>query len=80
MTDSVIIVVESEKDDLEIVGVDGSDDEEGGMMDVDGLKCMVKIMVGGECVCMFEGLNYIVVEVFMKARLFALVGLFVGWM
>ena len=80
MTDPVTIVVEPEKDDLEIVGADGSDDEEGGTMDVDGLKRMAKIMAGGERVRMPEGLNHTVVEVSMKARLPALAGLLAGWM
>ena len=80
MTDPVTIVVEPEKDDLEIVGADGSDDEDEGTMDVDGLKRMAKVMAGGERVHMPEGLNHTVVEVSMKARLPALAGLLAGWM
>ena len=84
MVDPVTIVIEPEKDDLEIVGGDGSDDDDGenggGTMDVDGLKRMAKIMAGGDRVRMPEGLNHTAVEVSMKARLPALAGLLAGWM
>jgi len=82
MTDPVTVVVEPERDDLEIVSGDGDGDgvdDEGGM-DVEGLKRMAKIMAGGERVRMPEGLNHTSVEVSMKARLPALAGLLAGWM
>ena len=82
MTDPVTVVVEPERDDLEIVGDgdgDGDGDDEGGM-DVEGLKRMAKIMAGGDRVRMPEGLNHTAVEVSMKARLPALAGLLAGWM
>lgn len=81
MVDPVTIVIEPEKDDLEIVGGDDDDGENGGgTMDVDGLKRMAKIMAGGDRVRMPEGLNHTAVEVSMKARLPALAGLLAGWM
>ena len=80
MVDPVTIVIEPEKDDLEIVGGDDGDENTGGTMDVDGLKRMAKIMAGGDRVRMPEGLNHTAVEVSMKARLPALAGLLAGWM
>jgi len=83
MTDPVTVVVEPERDDLEIVG---DDDDHGDAADVDAdanadaLKRMVKIMTGGERVHMPQGLNHTVVEVSMKARLPALAGVLAGWM
>ena len=82
MTDPITVVVEPERDDLEIVGDgdDGESDDVDANANADALKRMVKIMTGGERVRMPEGLNHTVVEVSMKARLPALAGLLAGWM